>query len=115
MALLGILIDFLSKFANRSKKGNFDIKYWWKDNWIEFTQSLIVVAALMFIITHPDFVVNPEAFQKWLSGFLPIPDGVIFPMTLFIPLIIGLMTNKIVYWYNKKKENWAIKKQIDNK
>lgn len=110
MMFLGIFINFLAKYRLKSNEDNFNVKYWFKDNWPELLQSTLFSTAIVFLFVHPDTTVNPEELYKWLQRFLPLPEGVIFPMNLFIPFIIGLTINNIVYWYNKKKEKWSIKK-----
>ena len=114
MALLGISIDFLARYSARRKKTQFSFTYWVKDNWVETVQSLILLAALMLFVTHSDFSIEPEKFQEWLGTFLPLPDGILFPMALFVPFIVGLFVNQLVYFLNKRKEKWAAKKLEDN-
>lgn len=113
IAILGILFDFLSRYHVKTKKEPFSFRYWIKDNWVESIQSVILVVVLLLMFTHADFSINPEEFQKWLGSFLPLPAGVLFPMSLLVPFAIGLLVNKGVYYMNKRKEKWIVEKNKD--
>jgi len=100
LSILGIIINFLSKYNARTKKENFSVKFWIKDNWPELVQSLLFVIAILLMLDKAEF--DTEAFYKWLSNVVPIPKGVIAPVQLVVPFLTGLSINHIVYWYNKK-------------
>jgi hypothetical protein len=108
LAILGIVINFLSKYNARTKKDNFSVKFWIKDNWPELIQSLLFVIAIMIMLDKAEF--SSGDFYTWVRTFMPFPDGVIIPVQLFAPFLMGLSINHIVYWYNKR----YLKKQKTN-
>ena len=110
LAFTGLLIYFLSRYANRSNKSNPSLKFWWKDNWPEFTQSILWVFALMSILTSDNAVVDSRRFQDWINKYINFPDGMVLPAKMVISFLLGLFISKIQYWYNKSKEKWSIMK-----
>lgn len=100
LAILGIAINFLSKYNARTKKEEFSLKYWIKDNWPELIQSLFFVIAIIIMLNQTEFQ-SSEDFYSWVSSFIPLPKGVVVPVQLFAPFLTGLSINHIVYWYNK--------------
>jgi hypothetical protein len=100
LAILGITINFLSKFNARTKNDNFNVEFWIKDNWPELTQSLLFVVAIMIMLDKAEFQTGD--FYTWLGSILPVPGGVIIPVQMILPFLLGLSVNHIVYWYNKK-------------
>lgn len=110
IALLGISFDFLSRYKAKTKKEPWEFSYWIKDNWLETVQSIILVTVLLIAFTHADFSINPEEFHKWLGNFISLPDGVLFPISVLVPFIIGYGANALVYRANKRKEKWIIEK-----
>lgn len=99
LAILGIAINFLSKYNARTKKEEFSFKYWIKDNWPELIQSLLFVIALLLMLDKAEF--EAGSFYDWVKTFIPIPNGITVPVQLFAPFLTGLSINHIVYWYNK--------------
>lgn len=100
LAILGIVINFLSKYNARTKKENFSVKFWIKDNWPELVQSLLFVIAILLMLDKAEF--DSKDFYSWVSSFVPLPNGIVLPAQLFAPFLLGLSINHIVYWYNKK-------------
>ena len=48
--LIGILIFFINRYANRTKKTiGFSLKFWLKDNWPEVSSTLLFDLALIVI------------------------------------------------------------------
>lgn len=108
LAILGIAINFLSKFNARTKKNNFSLRFWLKDNWLELVQSVLWIVSIMILLECAEF--DSERLAKSIQSFVPIPDGVIIPGKMLLSFLTGLSINHIVYWYNKR----YIKKQKSN-
>ena len=60
LCLLGVVIYFLNRFANRKQKSHVSLRYWWGDNWPELITTLALNAALMIIIHLPGSTVSFE-------------------------------------------------------
>lgn len=109
-AFIGMAISFLSKYVNRKDKKSFDLNFWIADNWPELAQSFLGVMAVMFMLGSNDTVFDNEKFDLWIRGLIPwIPSGVVLPVRLAIPLLLGLVITDIIYWFNKQKSKRARK------
>lgn len=58
LCLLGIAVYFLNRYANRSRKGEPSLRFWYQDNWPELYTTVILNAALMIIIHLPDTYIS---------------------------------------------------------
>ena len=58
LCMLGILVYFINRYANRSRKTRPSLSYWWADNWPEFIATVAMNLALMIIIHLPQTYVS---------------------------------------------------------
>ena len=68
--VLGVLIYFLNRFANRrAKDKEFSLVFWLKDNWPEFCVIGLVDASLMILISTNEITFDMATFlPTWLSN-----------------------------------------------
>lgn len=66
MNMLGILIYFLNRFANRrAKDKTFNIVFWLKDNWPEFTViALVDISLLILVLSNEISITAIEALPS---------------------------------------------------
>lgn len=86
LCLLGILVYFLNRYANRRHRNRLSIAYWWADNWPEFITTLVLNVALMIIIHLPETYVDLDR----LFASLPFDLHVAGIPTLSFFLGLGL-------------------------
>lgn len=96
--IIGILVYFINRFANRTNKtAAFSLKYWLKDNWPELSTVLLIDLALMLIINSPGTEINfDEIFSK-------LPFGIKVAGDLFFSFLLGLGLAALFYSIFKKK------------
>lgn len=58
LCLLGIIIYFINRYANRSRKAKPSLAFWLNDNWPELVTTLALNVALMIIIHLPGTTVS---------------------------------------------------------
>lgn len=110
LAFLGIWLSFGIKFLARSDKNKEkSLRYWWKDNWFEFTLSLTVLIILMIVATNPETGYDQEKFNLFLKEKLPSFTWITFPVKIVIPAFIGYGANEVVYFLVKRKLKTAHK------
>ncbi len=85
MNVLGILIYYFSKFTGRTDKTAFNVKFWLKENWIEFTFTLLINAVFMILLLHPETNVDGG-----LNTFLPSGVALVAKPTFSLLLGLGL-------------------------
>ncbi len=96
--LIGVLIYFINRYKNRTKKTiAFSFKYWFKDNWAEISTILLIDIALMILLFNPGTEVNfDDLFSK-------LPFGLKLPADLFMSFLLGLGLSSLFYTIFKKK------------
>lgn len=96
---LGIVLYFLMRFQNRTDKTlEPDIKFWFKDNWVELTIITLFDVSLMLLLLKGGLVID-------LNKYFPsLPDGVAFTGDLAICFLIGLVLASAVYELIKTKQ-----------
>jgi sterol desaturase/sphingolipid hydroxylase (fatty acid hydroxylase superfamily) len=110
LALLGILLSFGIKYQARGdQQKDFDLQYWTKDNWFEFVLSFIVMIILMSVFTNPETAIDEEQFKVWMNDNIPFLTWISFPAKLLIPVLVGYLSNEVVYFLVKKKMKTAEK------
>jgi len=115
LALVGLAVIFLSRYASRSTKTEPSISFWWRDNWVELIQGLLVTFLFMVILQLTSF--NNESFSTWFMALVKrllnfdLPSDVILPAKEVISALIGWVATGAVYWLNKRKSKWTIKKK----
>ena len=98
LALVGIMIYFITKYAKRRKKTiGFNLKFWAQDNWPEIIVSLLATYALMVIFMSDDAVFDLDyLIQK-------IPGVVSLPIKMVVSLLIGFGNSALFYAMFKVK------------
>ena len=93
--VLGVLIYFLNRFANRrAKDKDFSVVFWLKDNWPEFSVIALVDASLMILLLTNDLTLDMATFlPEWLSN----------AGDLTLSWLIGLGLSSLIYNIIKKK------------
>lgn len=113
LAILGMMIYFLGKYAKRNDKVKEpSFKFWINDNWPEALTSVLATVALMIIFTNKD---SEFDLSSIISG---IPFVVSLPVNMVISLAIGYLNSLIFYkmFENKIKDSsFAPKPQMDGR
>jgi Na+-transporting methylmalonyl-CoA/oxaloacetate decarboxylase gamma subunit len=92
LALLGMAIYFLGKFAKRTDKVKEpSLSFWLKDNWPESVTSVLATIAIMIIFTNKD---SQFDLSSIIGG---IPFIVSLPVNMVISLAIGYLNSLIFY------------------
>lgn len=113
LAICGLAIIFLSKFANRSTENAPSLAYWWNDNWVELVQGVLLTLSFMLILQLTTF--ENTSFTAWLSRLVmkifnfELPGEMVLPAKEVLALLIGWMSTGVVYWLNKRKAKWTLK------
>ena len=95
MNILGILIYFLNRYANRRKKDvSFSPIFWLKDNWPEFSVILLVDISLLILVLSNDITI--EAIQVVPSVVAKVGD-------LTVAWLLGLGLASAIYNVIRKK------------
>lgn len=95
MNILGILIYFLNRFANRrSKDKTFNITFWVRDNWPEFSVIFLVDISLLILFLSNDITI--EALEVLPSILAKVGD-------LTIAWLLGLGLASAIYNVIRKK------------
>lgn len=81
--LLGTLAYFDLRFINRKDKSNFDIKFWFKDNWPELLFTFLLDLIAMIILMDSD-----TSITDWLNSKIPL--GLVLPAKLIFAAFCGL-------------------------
>jgi hypothetical protein len=88
--IIGILIYFINRFANRTKKTvGFSFTFWLKDNWPELSSTLLFDAALMILLLQKDTMINLDALIAEYVPFIGLQVAVKPVMGLLIGLILA--------------------------
>jgi hypothetical protein len=96
--LIGIMIYFINRFANRKKKTvSFSLKYWLKDNWCEMGTVLLIDLALMIILNSPGTEIDFDAL------FIKSPIGIKVAGELLMSFLLGLGLSSLFYSIFKRK------------
>jgi len=116
LAFVGLSVIFLSKYQNRSTKTKPNFNYWINDNWVELVQGMLVTFLFMFVLQLTTF--NNDSFSEWFFSLLnkvfkfETPPDVILPAKEVISVLIGWGATGVVYWLNRRKSKWAVKKEV---
>lgn len=97
---LGVLIYFINRYANRTKKTvPFSFKYWVADNWPEVSTVVLIDIALMILLLGPGTEVNfDDLFSK-------LPFGLKIAGEPFLAFLLGLGLSALFYAIFKRKVN----------
>jgi hypothetical protein len=97
---LGVLIYFINRYANRSKKTvSFSFRYWLSDNWPEMSTIILIDVALMILLLGPGTEVNfDDLFSK-------LPFGLKIAGEPFLAFLLGLGLSSLFYAIFRKKVN----------
>ena len=88
--LIGTLAYFDLRYINRKDKTNFDVKFWFKDNWPELLFTFLLDLIGMIILMDSDTNIT-----VWLASKLP--DGLVVPSKLLFAAFCGLGFGHIGY------------------
>ena len=95
MNILGILIYFLNRFANRrAKDKTFSIVFWLKDNWPEFTVIALVDVSLLILVLSNDITI---------TAIDTLPPIVAQAGDLTVAWLLGIGLASAIYNIIKKK------------
>jgi hypothetical protein len=98
--ILGILIYFINRYANRAQKAQpFSFKFWLRDNWPEVSTVFLLDIALMVLLFSPGTEVN---FDKMLST---LPIGIKVSGSWLMSFLLGLGLSSLFYKLFKAKVN----------
>lgn len=98
--LIGILIYFINRYANRTKKTiGFSLKFWLKDNWPEVSSTLLFDLALMILLLNKDTIISLDAL---IAEYVPF-IGLQVAVKPVMGLLIGLLLAKAFYELFKTK------------
>lgn len=96
--IIGIMIFFINRYANRSKKAAaFSFEFWVKDNWPELSTVILLDIALMILLFHPGTEIS---FDKL---FETLPFGLKVAGDLGMSFLLGLGLSAGFYSVFKKK------------
>lgn len=93
--LIGILIFFINRYANRTKKTDFSFKFWIRDNWEQSAMIILFDIALMILLSKEGLNIdfNQLAFlPSWLQLIGDMASS----------FIIGLLGAWVIYCGYKK-------------
>ena len=104
---IGIISFFIRRYAKRRNKtvqGSF--KFWFKDNWPELTQTMLLNIALMLIINMKSVVFN---LDKFFEEKLPAGIGISIDADVakaIVSFALGFLITGIIYemYASKKKK-----------
>ena len=95
---IGILVYFITKYANRTYKTRFSFKFWLKDNWPELSTTLLINIALMLLLMQPETNINIDDFLKE-----NVPFALQIAIKPLFSLLLGLGLSAFLYGMFKKK------------
>ncbi len=95
--LLGVFIYFLNRYGKRTRKTRLSVGYWFRDNWQEFTSTMLLNIALMIIIHLPNTEVNVDAF------FSELPFGLHLAGVPTLSFLLGLGFTALFYNFFRNK------------
>ena len=96
--IIGMLIYFISKYANRTHKTKFSSKFWFKDNWPELASTMLINIALMLLLMQPETNIN---IDDWLKA--NVPFALQIAIKPLFSLLLGLGLSALLYGMFKKK------------
>ena len=96
--LIGICIYFLSKYANRTHKAKFNVKFWFKDNAPELLSTLLLNIALMLLLMQPETNINIDELIKE-----NIPFALQIAVKPLFSFLLGLGLSAFLYKMFKSK------------
>ena len=95
MNMLGILIYFLNRFANRrAKDKTFNVVFWLKDNWPEFSVIMLVDISMLILFLSND--ISIEAIDVMPPIVAKLGD-------LTVSWLLGLGLSSAIYNVIRKK------------
>ena len=95
MNILGILIYFVNRFANRrARDKSFSVVFWLKDNWPEFSVIMLVDISLLILLLTND--ISIDAIQV-------VPPIVAQIGDLGVAWLLGLGLASAIYNVIRKK------------
>ena len=98
LCLIGIMIYFINRYANRKIKTiGFSVKFWIAENWPEMTTTVLMNIALMIIIHQPGTVIS---FDKMFESLPFVMSVAGMPLLSFL---IGLGLSALFYRLFKEK------------
>lgn len=98
LALLGISIYFLNRYAHRNEKKAFTFTFWLKDNWSELLTSVLATMAMMIVF------MDPESKFDFTNILEKVPYLVSLPVTKVISLLVGYGNTALFYTLFKTKK-----------
>ena len=96
--LIGVMVYFINKYANRKNKTKFNGKYWLNDNWPELATTLLINIALMLLLMQPETNINIDDFLKE-----NVPFALQIAIKPLFSLLLGLGLSAFLYGMFKKK------------
>ena len=96
--LIGVMIYFINKYANRKNKTKFNGKFWFRDNWPELACTLLLNIALMLLLMQPETNINIDELIKENRPF-----SLQLAVKPFFSLLLGLGLSAVFYKMFKSK------------
>ena len=96
--LIGVLVYFINRYANRGRKTKFNGKFWFQDNWPELATTLLINIALMLLLMQPETNINIDDFLKE-----NVPFALQIAIKPLFSLLLGLGLSAFLYGMFKKK------------
>jgi hypothetical protein len=108
LCILGMGVFFLGKFNGRTDKTKEpSLGFWWKDNWPELVNSLLITCALMIILSLASTELNFDAILAKLPFHLGLAPK---PIAAFI---LGAGGSAFAYKIVNKKAKAIMDKVVD--
>ena len=89
---IGILIYFISKYANRRNATKFSFKFWFGDNWPELVSTILLNVALMLLLLQPETSID---IDSWLAA--NVPFGLHIAIKPLFAFLLGLGLSSFLY------------------
>ena len=96
--LIGVMIYFINKYANRKNKTKWNGLFWLNDNWPELATTLLINIALMLLLMQPETNIN---IDEWLKD--NVPFALQIAIKPLFSLLLGLGLSAFLYGMFKKK------------
>ena len=96
--LIGVMIYFINKYANRKNKTKWNGRFWLNDNWPELASTLLINIALMLLLMQPETNIN---IDDWLKA--NVPFALQIAIKPLFSLLLGLGLSALLYGMFKKK------------
>ena len=96
--LIGVMIYFINKYANRKNKTKWNGLFWLNDNWPELASTMLINIALMLLLMQPETNINIDDLIKE-----HVPFALQVAVKPLFSLLLGLGLSAFLYSLFRKK------------